>query len=253
MINKIKTVLVENDNTALSTMRLMLKTHFPSISIAGIADTAKQAKDLIDRHKPELIFLNIELNGGSAFELLDSFNPIDFDIIFTSSNSNSAVSAFEYSAIHYLVKPVQAEKLMEAVNRYLKQSLHNKLEDNLLNLKESISDNPKKIMLATSDGYNVYTTLDIVICEADTSYTLIHFNNGETMLVSKQLKNFEKTLSEHGFARIHSKYLVNIRYIKKYKKTKHPEIVLIDGTELPISQTYKNTFETKLKSIVKTL
>ena len=253
MKNTFKTIIIEDDFSSAESLSIMLKENFPNVIILGIAKSLKEARALIDMTKPDLLFIDIELPDGKAFELLENSDDIKYGIIFTTSFNEYAVRAFEFSAIHYLLKPIEVIDLVKAVNRFFKSNLRDSIEEKLMVLKESINEEPKKIMLPSLEGYNLYNILDIVRCEADTSYTIIYFSNGERVIVSKQLKNFERLLSGHGFARIHSKFLVNMRFIKNYRRSKNAEITLTDSCILPVSQTYKGLFDERMKQFAKML
>jgi two-component system LytT family response regulator len=219
--------------------------------LIGIATSVKDAKELISKSRPDLIFLDIDLPDGTGFDIIDKDNPITYEVIFTTSFNEFAVRAFEFSALHYLLKPIETEQLIESVNRFLKTTFQDNFISRFNILKESITDKPQKIMLPSNDGFNLYIISDIMLCEADSNYTTIYFNNGEKTVVSKHLQQLDVILSNLGFARAHNKYLVNLRYIKKYKKNKHGEVVLTNGTEIPISITYRIEFEEKIKEFAK--
>jgi two-component system LytT family response regulator len=251
MKHQYKVVIVEDDLSSSSSLEIMLKQYFSNIIICGVATSVLEAKELIIKVNPDLVFLDIDLPDGSGFDIIDNSNPINYDIIFTTAFNEFAVRAFQFSAIHYILKPIEAPELIEAVNRFLKTDLQGDFENKFKILKESINDKPQKIMLPSSEGYNMYNISDIIKCEADSSYTFIYFNNGEKIMISKPINNFEKILCELGFSRVHNKYLVNMRYIQKYKKAKVSVLILTDGSELPISKTYKVTFEEDMKHSAK--
>jgi len=252
MKNSYRAIIVEDDESSLSSLQILLKKHFSNIVLSGSATTLKSAKDLLVKVKPDLVFLDIDLPDGNGFQLLEN-QQLDFEVIFTTSFNEFAVRAFEFSAVHYLIKPLDSDNLITAVNRFMNLSLNNNFEEKFKILKEGLTDYPQKIMLPSSDGHNVYNINDIVLCEADSNYTTLYFNTGEKVVVSKQLHTLEDILKSLSFVRAHSKYLINLRYLKKYKKSKHSEITLTNGLEIPVSQHYRAAFEEKMMLFVRKL
>jgi two-component system LytT family response regulator len=246
-------LIVEDDLSSSAALEMLIKLNYHNLNVVTIANNLEEAKKFLEVNTPDLAFFDIELPDGNSLEFLETLKPINFDIIFCTSFNEFAVRAFEFSAIHYLLKPVEKDELIEAVNRFLEKSNKDNLVDRLNILKESISLKPQRIMLPNTDGYDAYDISELSKLEAEGNYTKIYLKNGNTVVISKQLNTFEKILKEFGFVRIHSKFLINLNSIKKYRKSKNSEVILIDGTILPISQTYKNSFEDSLQKTIKIL
>lgn len=251
--NQIKAVIIDDEDNFISSLEILLRKHFPKVNIIGTATSVKEAITLIRKTTPNLVFLDINLPDGSGFDILEKTDNQSYEIIFTTSFSEFALRAFEFSALHYLMKPMTVEKLKEAMDRYEKVHDKDNFDDKLRILKESLLDRPQKILIPTSDGQNIFNISDIVRCEADDTYSTIYFKNGKNILLSKTLKSWQLILNDLGFARIHSKHLINLCYVQKYKGGRDPYVVLTDETKLDISPTYKTEFAARLKNFVKTL
>lgn len=253
MNNAIKTVIIDDEENFSSSMEIILKKSFPKMSVLGKATTVKDGIALVNKTMPDLVFLDINLPDGTGFDLLEKTTFNGFETVFTTSYSEYAVRAFEVSAIHYLLKPIDQTKLKEAVDRFVSKADNERLDEKLRILKESLLDKPQKILLPTSEGQNIFNISEIVRCEADGSYSNVFFNNGEKLMISKPLQHLQKILIDLDFVRIHNKHLVNMKFVKKYVSGKAPKLILTDETELQISQHQKSDFADKLKSYVKSL
>ena len=249
----INSVIIDDDENFISTLEIQLRRNFPRVNIVGTAKSVREGIALINKKTPDLIFLDINLLDGSGFDILEKTNYKSYEIIFTTSYSEFALRAFEFSALHYLMKPISIEKLKDAINRYSKVHDKNHIDEKLKILKESLLDKPQKILIPSSSGANIYNISEIVRCEAEDNYAYIYFNNTQKLLISKPLQSLDKILKDMDFVRIHSKHLINLRYVKKYIAGRKPIVILSDNTELPISQTQKSDFAERLKHFAKTI
>ncbi len=183
--------------------------------------------------------------------MLAKFNEITFDVIFLTAFDQYAIKAIKFSALDYLLKPVDEEELIAAVkkveNNYIRRT-HNSAVANLLNNTKKITDNPK-IGLTTSDGLDFIEIKTIMRCEADGKYTTVFLAEGKKLLVSKNLKEFEELLNEFNFFRIHHSHLVNLDYIKKYQSGRGGYVIMIDGSTITVSQRKKEEFMSNLRKV----
>ncbi len=234
-----KAVIIEDEMHAATMLREMLKDIDPSIQITAISGDLPSGIKSIRKYEPELVFLDIELPVYSGIQLLDFFNPeeINFSIIFTTAFNQYAIRAFEMSAVDYLLKPIQEEKLRAALDKLVraqwlaKTELFSVLKDNLA------ESSKKKIVVPVFNGFEILNVEQIVYLEADGSYARIYFENGSGMTVSRNLKHFEFTLSAcHNFVRIHRSFLINIHYLKKIVRKNGSQVVLHNDFELPIAE-----------------
>ncbi len=241
----IKSVIIDNEKKSRKTLSNFLQKYCKTVEVLGEADGVATGIELIKDKQPELVFLDIEMTDGTGFKLLESFDDIQFSVIFVTAYSAYAIKAFQISAIAYLLKPINPQELIEAIEKYQKEiglkGIHNKLEV-LLGNQSSI----KKIAFPTSEGIELVKLNQIVHCEADDNYTSIFLANDKRIVVSKTIKEYDTMLSDFGFFRIHQSHLVNLDYITKFNKNDGGYVVLENGKKLPVSRRNKQEFLEKL-------
>ncbi|HRP16997.1 MAG TPA: LytTR family DNA-binding domain-containing protein [Ginsengibacter sp.] len=220
-----------------------------TIEIAGTCHTAEEAFTMIEKEKPNLVFLDVELGNNDAFVLLRQLPEINFEIIFITGHEQYAVKAFRFSAFDYLLKPIDPELLFQALERL---SVHltsrersQKIETLLYNLSHGEKNN-KRICIPTNEGFTFAETQDIIRCEALANYTVIYFNDQKKITVARTLKEFEHLLEDCNFYRVHNSHLVNLKYIKSYKRGKGGTLSLTDGTQIEVSTRRKDDFLKKI-------
>jgi two-component system LytT family response regulator len=234
-----KVIIIEDEGHAADLLEKMLYDIDPSIEVLEKAQDLPSGVRSIKRHAPEVVFLDIELPVYSGIQLLDFFNPeeLNFHIVFTTAFSEYAVRAFEMSAIDYLMKPLQQEKLAAAVKKIAqnKKILSN---ERLPVLKENLqAQNNRKIVVPVSNGFEILSLSSIAYLKAEGSYTHIAFANGQDLLVSKNLRHFEYILSDVSkFVRIHRSFIANIDFAKKIIRKDGSALQLENKAELPIAE-----------------
>jgi two-component system LytT family response regulator len=237
----IKTILIEDEEKSLETLSGMLTAFFDEVEIVATANTVAEAVIEIYKHQPELVFADISLPDGSGFDVLDKTKNLDFNVIFTTAHEEYSVDAFEYAALHYILKPISIDKIKDAIKRHKEGEKYKKQYIN--EYKSVLNGNTKKkIAFNTIDEVLFKPIKDILYCMADGNYTNVYFINGEKIMISQTLKVYDRILSPHNFFRIHNKYLVNIGFIKKYTRGKTGYVILENDIELPVSETYKKSF-----------
>lgn len=251
MNENIYAVIIDDEETFLNYLELLIKTEYPNIVIMGTAKTVKSAIELIDTKKPQLVFLDVNMPDGMGFDVLEQVQHKSFEVIFTTSYTKYAIRAFEVSALHYLVKPIESDKLNDAIKRYFDKNDKNNLGLQLQILKESILETPRKILLPCNDGMKLFNISDIIYCEADSSYAHVCFVDSTKEMISRPLNTLENILLDMDFVRIHHKYLVNLKYVTKFKTQKNHEIILQNGLLLPISKIHQKEFKEKLNKYAK--
>ncbi|MCB0738835.1 MAG: response regulator transcription factor, partial [Bacteroidetes bacterium] len=208
------------------------------VQILGEANGVVEGVKLIRKVKPNLVFLDIEMGDGNGFDLLEIFGEIDFQVIFITGMDAYAIQAFKYSAVDYLLKPVDPEDLQAAVERATErvnsQGQANKIELLLENINEQMNAK-KRLALHSRDKVDVVEINDIVRCESDDNYTRFFIANGKKILVSKTLKEYDNLLSDHGFLRIHQSHLINPQHIVEFVKADGGHLLMKDGKEAPVS------------------
>lgn len=219
-----------------------------NIQVVGEGDGVINGAKIINETKPDLVFLDIQINQGTAFDLLEVIGDIDFKIIFTTASDEYAIKAFKLSAIDYLLKPIDTDELQAAVKKFEQGNGddYKLLKDNI---KEEVKAN-KRLALHSQDKIDVVEIGTIVRCESNVNYTQFYFSDGRKMLVTKTLKEFDKMLSEFGFYRVHQSHLINLDYLKEYIKTDGGYLMLKDGTSVPISTRKKSSVLKLLQGIV---
>lgn len=215
------------------------------ITIVGTAESVQEGVYLIKEKEPELVFLDIEMPNESGFKLFDYFDDIDFEIVFTTAYRQYAIDAFKYSAVDYLLKPINYLDLEETIDRIetkrQKESKGIRVKTLMNNLK-STSESFNKIALPTLEGYQLEKVADIMYCEADENYSKIHTIHKNTILVTRTLKAMEELLQGDVFFRIHKSYLVNLNYIKSYSKIDGYRVTLENGVVLDVATRRNDSF-----------
>ncbi len=244
----IKAVIIDDVKEAREALLKDVNEYCPDIEIIGQADGVVTGAKLIKSEKPDLVFLDIQMNDGSGFDLLEVLGDINFKVIFTTASDAFAVKAFKYSAVDYLLKPVDADELVKAVGK-VGESTH---KDSVSLLLENTKQNNKpfrKLALNTLDKLHIVNISEIVRCESDVNYTQFFFADKSKLLVTRTLKDFEELLSEHQFVRVHQSHLVNSNYIKEFVKGDGGYLVMTDGTSVPVSTRKRNAVVEILNSL----
>lgn len=248
MEEKIRTLLVDDDRASMLTLESLLKKYFPNIQIIGKAEDVSQAVGEINAKGPDLVFLDISLPDGEGFDVIEATPDKNYEVIFITAYDQYAVKAFEFSALHYLVKPLTLDGLKDAIGRF-KELKTDELRDDKINvLKESLKNKNEKIIIPSSEGLNVVRLSDILRLEADDVYTYFFLTDGQRLMASRPLNNYERILEDLPFSRIHAKHLVNLMYIKRYVKGKGGSVIMEDDTEVEVSVRKKPDFLSKLKN-----
>lgn len=237
---KLKAILIEDEANSREILRNYLAKYCAEVDLLGEAASIDEGLKLISENELDLIFLDVEMPFGNAFDLLGQVPDRTFETVFVTAYNQYALDALNQHAAYYLMKPINIDELIKAVEyvREIKQK-ENALEDKVLRPK--LKSVEGKITLPQQDGFQVLNVSDILYCQADDNYTHIFLEN-KKILVSKTLKYFEDTLSDFAFARIHKSYLVNVNEVVKYRKGKGGSVVVSNGKELLVSVSRKKEF-----------
>ena len=239
-----KAIIIDDEPKARSLLANLIKEHIKIIDVVAEAENVKEAVKLINKHQPELIFLDIEMPIENGFALFEYFENPTFATIFCTAYSEYALQAFEVSAADYLLKPLSLSKLKEAVEKAIKNVGQNAIIKNINVLRENITVKQlQKIGLSLADGITFLKIEDILYFEADGSYTHVLTKN-EKYLVSKKIKDFDELLdSDERFFRVHRSFLVNISQIKKYCKKDGATLLFENNKVIPVAREKKNDFD----------
>ena len=248
-MEKLNTIIVEDEFHGRETLKNLIDIYCPSLAVIGMAATITEGIGLLKVHSPDLVFLDIEFKNGSGFDLLKRVDDLDFEVIFTTAYKDYAIKAIKFSAIDYLLKPIDVDELQSAVIKVLekKRALrYNKKLEVLLNNIGNKDSQGHSITLSTSEGYEFINVNDIHYCEASGSYTNFYIAQDKKLLVSKHLKEYEILLSDHGFMRVHQSFLINLSQVKRYVKSDGGYIVMKNGGIVNISSKKKEAFLKKM-------
>ncbi len=243
-----KTLIIEDEPQAISALKQELQLNCPEVVLLDVAQNVRDGVKKIKQHQPDLIFLDIQLSDGLGFDILKKLKKINFKVIITTAYSNYALKAIKFSALDYLLKPIDTEELKKAVDKAAEQNqgdLSKKIDSFLQNQNNLITD--KRIVFQTSEGVFLHHISNIIRCNSEGNYTHIHFETGKKLLVTKTLKDLDELLSSHGFERIHHSHLINLRHLISYISKDGGYVVMSNKTTLPVSQRKKVDFIKKLE------
>lgn len=233
----LRTLIIDDEYHIRDTLINMLEMNCPEVSLVGQASGVASGIEAIKDLQPELVLLDIQMKDGTGFDLLYGLSSIDFKVIFVTAYDQYAIQAFRFSAVDYLLKPVNPEQLKEAVTR-AGNLIHDHFSKQMKvleeNLKSSGSRN-KKIILRTTGSIHLLEISQIICCESDNTYTTFHTVEGEEIIVSKTLKEYEEMLTECGFFRVHKSYLINLSHIKRFDRQDGGYIVLTNDLKIPVA------------------
>jgi two-component system, LytTR family, response regulator len=245
----INAVIIEDEKKSREVLESLVRQNCPDVNIIGVADSVEHGVELIRKVNPELVFLDIEMADGSGFDLLEKLPNPSFEVIFTTASDQHALRAIKYSAIDYLLKPIDSDELKLAVEKITKKQLGNTNLENLKFLLQNFrkpSESYSKITLPTGNAYEIVNVKEIIRCEADGSYTSFFLENKRKLLVSASLKHYEDLLPTDEFIRVHHHHLINMNHVVRYLKTDGGYAVMSDGTQIEISRRKKDTFLQRL-------
>lgn len=237
-IGSMKTVIIDDEIKSRQTIKNFINKYAPELEVVGEADGVEMALNLIETVKPELVFLDIQMPDGTGFELLGRLSYNNFKLIFCTSFDQYAVKAFRYSALDYILKPVDPDIFIAAVKKVFTDKESNSLKDKI-NILDSNKTGFTRMALHSSDGINLVKIKDVIRCESSVNYTKFIINNAPSLLVTKTLKEYDELLSTQGFIRIHKSHLVNINFVKKYLKGDGGWVEMSDGSKIEVSRRKK--------------
>lgn len=254
---RISALLIDDDPILRSGMKGLLSMVAPEVEIVAEAEDVQSGIAAIEKWKPQLIFLDIQLNDGTGFDVLEHFTQsttrLESQVVFITAHEQYAVKAFRFSALDYLLKPVDPDDLRSVIEKVKKSQDDatgiSHVELLLENIKRQ-TNSFKRIALTNSDGIHLFEIADIIRCESEDNYTTFYIRNNKPVLVSRTLKEFEELLRDQGFVRIHQSHLINLTFLKSYVKKNGGYVIMADQTHLPISQRNKERLQ---ELITKTL
>ena len=246
----IRTVLVDDEIDSIRVLQKLLETFCPEVSVVGHADGVETAAQLIRATSPDLVLLDIEMSQGNAFDLLNQLQPLAFHVIFVTAFGNYAIRAFKYSAIDYLLKPVDIDDLRNAIRRVAEFPHDN---NNLIQQMKVLMENvgtlqlpQQKMAIPTITGLIFIAVQDIIRFEAKGNYSSICLSNGESIMATRTIKDYEEILPETIFCRIHNSHIINLSRIKKYQKGRGGSVEMEDGSVIEVASRRRDEFLRRL-------
>ena len=249
-----KAILVDDEPDGIRTLKKMLESHCPTVQVAATCSNATIAKQELESIRPDVVFLDIQMPGKSGLDLLTEMPEKDFEVIFVTAHNEYMLQALQYSAADYLLKPVDEDRLVEAVQRVETRMQAEKKEwtETLMhNLNKAGNPSEMRLCLPSLKGFIVVKLDDIIYCEAERSYTIFHLDGKRTVMVSKSLIEYDNLLQDTQFIRIHKSFLINLHHVKEYQRGEGGMVIMSDNAEIEVSRRKKEFFMNRMKELYK--
>lgn len=246
----IKAILIDDEVHCLETLGILLKEYCPQVNILDQCRSGKKGLEAIEKYKPDLVFLDIEMPSMNGFEMLEQFSDIPFSVIFTTSYDQYAIKAIRFSALDYLLKPIDPKELILAVQKVQSQKTLPSAEQFEMLWKQVHQKGAgfHKIAIPTSEGFELIPSDQIVHCAADDNYTHLYLKNKSKITACRTLKEMEEQLQDFTFfIRVHHSYLVNLNEVTKYIRGEGGYLIMTDGSSVNVSRSRKETLLKKLQ------
>lgn len=247
-MNRITAILIDDEKSGRENLSGLLHEYCPQIQIMDEANSVKEAIPLIEIHSPQLVFLDIEMPGAKGFQLLEHFHNFSFEVIFVTAYDNYAIKAIRFSAADYILKPINRNELIVAIEKVAGRIKRKAENDQIKQLFYNVRhpQNPK-IGLPTNNRIEFVEVKSIIRCQGESNYTHLFFDNRKPLLVAKTLVDFEELLKEHGFVRAHKTHLVNLNHVTSYMKNDGGQLILSNGDSVQISRRRKELVTRQLQ------
>lgn len=241
-MKQLSAVIIEDEEVSRDILKNYLASYCADIKILGEASNIKDGEELIRQHSPQIVFLDIEMPYGNGFDLLEKMSQINFEVIFITAFSDYAIKAINLSASSYLLKPIDIDELVAAVDKVKSNQLNSSEAFSTKILAEnikSLNDKDQKMVIPQMDGFEVIKISDIIRAEGSDNYTILYLTNNKKYTLSKTLKYYENLLTDFGFLRTHKSHLLNLDHVVKYKKGKVGEAIMTDASTVLVAATSK--------------
>ena len=245
-----RAILIDDEISNLENLRILLEKHCPQVTITATAQNVSDAVDAIEKYLPHLVFLDIQMGQQTGFDVLKQLPKRNFEVIFVTAYDQHGIQAVKFAALDYLLKPIDIEELINAVNKAetkLATQVQSSQLDFLLQQLKKPEPSISKIALQMQSEIRYVTLADIIRCEADNTYTYFFLSNGEKILVSKSLKEYADLLRPNGFLRTHQSHLVNPKYVKSWLKEDGGILLLTSGEKIPVSKPNREQVKSLLQ------
>ncbi len=241
-MSELTAVIVDDEQHCRDALSGILARKFPDITLLGMATSVPDGVELLARVKPKVLFLDIEIGQQTGFDLLQAIGPDRPHVIFTTAHEGYAVRAIRFSALDYLLKPVDPDELKGAIGKVQKAIRTPQSPDQFLALLKNLAQPQtpdRRIALPVADGLEMVDVEDITYCESDSNYTVVHQKDKKRLVISRTLKEFEDILDPAKFVRVHHAFLINVKHVKKYIRGEGGEVIMSDGTNVAVSRRKK--------------
>ncbi len=248
----LKVVIVEDEKHSRETLKSLLEEFCKDVQVIASASSVAEAVKVLSVFSPDVVFLDIELQSGVGFDVLNQIKDPNFEVIFTTAFEKYAIKAIKFSSLDYLLKPIDLDELQQAVEKArnrMDTNVYRQQIDTLMHSLARESNKQEKICLATTAGMEFIAIEDIIICKADGSYTSFILKNKNSLLVSKHLKEYENLLSDQQFMRVHNSYLINLNEVKKYIKSDGGYIIMSNDMHVSLSPRKKEDLMDAMKRL----
>lgn len=235
----ITAVVVDDEKKGRDLLINVIDKYCPDVEIVGQASNVDEGFEVIEEERPDLVFLDIEMPNGNGFDLLKKFERLFFEVIFTTAYDHYAIKAIKYSALDYLLKPIDIDDLHEAIEKVIQRKKKPKqTEESLQLLLNAMSDNKstQKIVIPDHEGMTMVRVSDIIKCQSDSNYTAIYLTDGSKITSTKTLKDYSQMFEDMTFLRVHNSYLINLEHVKRYVKGEGGYVVMSDETVVEVSR-----------------
>lgn len=242
MDDKIYSLIIDDESGNRENLRRMLNLHCPQIIVQGECSSVKEARECISTLSPQLLFLDICMADGTGFDLLESLAGLSVEVIFITAFDQYAIQAIRFSALDYLLKPIDTKELINAVGKAVQIIKTKQLNHRMQNLLQNSLrlDKKKRLALSVADKIEFIEISDIIRCEADNNYTTFYLKSGDKLIVSRTLKEYDELLTPYNFLRVHQSHLINLDEIKSFIKNDGGYLVMNDGSSVSISRQRRN-------------
>ncbi len=234
----LKAVIIDDESDSRQILAGYITKYCPDVEVCGFGESVVTGLEAIKKYQPEIVFLDIEMPYGNGFDLLDKLHEVTFETVFVAAFDNYAIRALNQSAAYYLLKPVNIDELVMAVEK-IKKERANEIPTRTQLLVDNINSAKQRIMLPTLEGFEIVNINSILYCEAADNFTKFYFEGGSPLLICRTLKYFEDILTEHRFLRIHRSYLINPEFVVRYSKGKGGFVTMKNNQELEVSPNKK--------------
>ncbi len=241
----IKSIIIDDEPDSIDTLKWKLENYCPQVALLASFNDPTKGLDYLKNNDVDLLFLDIQMPKLNGFDILQALPSIGFDVVFTTAYDDFGIQAIKFSALDYLLKPVQVNELQKAVEKHINKNTNisqQQIELLFKNIHLEQSGQPGLIALATKESIEFVSPEEIVACAADSNYTMIHFTDGRKKLIAKTLKEFDLMLSHHSFSRPHHSYLVNLRQVKEYIRTDGGYLIMRNKMNIPVSKSRREEF-----------